>query len=211
MQLRDVSCNQLPWLVGISERALAMESLLDNAVSHRKLFGILSALSMLLISGALSSRSLGKAVPKFDVVERLQPIAAEQDGAFEKVWVEHDVRVDGKKGMRIHARFTVKNSLNVECTLVAHFYTKEGAQLTGADLQGNYSTSDGHVVTYVKVTPRFNSSRYSDKSLFIPYREFNIKRPGLYLLKFILYLERYDRGDQILAKSTEVNFKYTKS
>ena len=55
--------------------------------------------------------------------------------------------------MRIHTRFIVKNNLNVVCTLVAHFYKKEGAQLEGADLQGDYSTSDGHVVTYVKSHP----------------------------------------------------------
>jgi hypothetical protein len=97
---------------------------------------------------------------------------AVEDATFEKVWVEHDVKVDGKKGMRIHTSFTVKNNLNVVCTLVAHFYKREGAQLEGADLQGDYSTSDGHVVTYVKVTPRFTSTRYSDKTLFIPYREF---------------------------------------
>jgi len=186
-----------------------MERSLDNAASQRKLFGILSALAILLISGALANRSFCKAAPKIDVVESLQTGAVVQDATFEKVWVEHDVRVDGKKGMRIHVRFTVKNSLNAVCTLIAHFYTREGAELGGADLQGDYSTSDGHVVTYVKVTPRFTSTRYSDKSLFIPYQEFNIKTPGLYLLKFILFLER--QGDQILAKSTEFNFKYTKT
>jgi hypothetical protein len=140
----------------------------------------------------------------------LTETAAVEDTTFEKVWVEHDVKVDGKKGMRIHTTFVVRNNLNVVCTLVAHFYKREGAQLDGADLQGDYSTSDGHVVTYVKVTPRFASTRYNDKTLFIPYEEFHIKSPGSYLLKFIVFLER-KQDSQVLAKSAEFNFRYTKT
>jgi len=188
-----------------------MERSLDNAASQRKLFGILSALAILLISGALANRSFCKAAPKIDVVESLQTGAVVQDATFEKVWVEHDVRVDGKKGMRIHSSFVVKNSLRAVCTLLAHFYKHDGAELAGADLQGDYSTSDGHVVTYVKFTPRFTSSRYADKTLFIPYKEFKIKGPGSYPLKFILFLERHDQGDRILAKSDEFNFNYMKT
>lgn len=177
---------------------------------QKKLFGILWVLSMSLISVPVS-RGISRKSEAIEVVAPISVNAPDMDGTFEKVWVEHDVRVDGKKGMRIHTTFVVKNNLNVECTLVAHFYHKDGTQLTGADLQGDYSTSDGHVVTYVKVKPRFTSTRYSDKSLFIPYQEFHIKGAGVYFLKFIVFLERYDRGDQILAKSAEFNFKYVKT
>lgn len=176
----------------------------------KKLFVILCALSMSLISMPVSSGISRKS----DAIEVATPIpvnAPDMDGTFEKIWVEHDVRVDDKKGMRIHTTFTVKNNVNVECTLVAHFYHRDGTQLSGADLQGDYSTSDGHVVTYIKVTPRFTNTRYSDKSLFIPYKEFHIKGAGDYRLKFIVFLERHDRGDQILAKSAEFNFKYLKT
>lgn len=173
---------------------------------QKKLFGILCALSMSLISMPVSSGISRKS----EAIEVVAPIPVNMDGTFEKIWVEHDVKVDGKKGMRIHTSFVVKNNLNVECTLVAHFYHRDGAQLSGADLQGDYSTSDGHVVTYVKVTPRFTSTRYSDKSLFIPYKEFHLGA-GDHRLKFIVFLERHDRGDQILAKSEEFNFKYVKN
>ena len=177
---------------------------------QKKLFGILCALSMALLSMPVSS-GISRNNEAIEVVAPIPFNPPDMDGTFEKIWVEHDVRVDDKKGMRIHTSFTVKNNLNVECTLVAHFYHRDGTQLAGADLQGDYSTSDGHVVTYVKVTPRFTSTRYSDKTLFIPYQEFHIKGAGVYLLKFIVFLERYDRRDQILAKSAEFNFKYTKT
>ena len=189
-----------------------MEMLLNSVASQRKLFRILCALSMLFTSTVLAKEILRTREPRTGVIASLSTQAAtDPDGAFEKVWVEHDVRVDGKKGMRIHSSFVVKNSLRAVCTLVAHFYKHDGAELAGADLQGDYSTSDGHVVTYVKFTPRFTSSRYADKTLFIPYKEFKIKGPGFYPLKFILFLERHDQGDRILAKSDEFNFNYMKT
>ena len=170
--------------------------------AHRKLFASFWALLLLIISTAVANA-------KLELIDPYQR-ATDQDGTFERVWVEHSVKVDGKKGMRIHASFVVKNSLNAECTLVAHFYRDDGTQLPGADLQGDYSTSDGHVVTYVKFKPRFTSTRYADKSLFIPYQEFKIKGAGSYQLKFVLFLERHDQGDRVLAKSEEFNFRYTK-
>ena len=187
-----------------------MQRLLNSGTSLKTALHFLCAVSMLLISMPVSNGTSRKFELTNDLVQQ-NKTAAVEDGTFEKMWVEHDVKVDGKKGMRIHTSFVVRNSLKAECTLVAHFYKRDGAQLEGADLQGDYSTSDGHVVTYVKVTPRFSSTRYSDKTLFIPYREFHLTTPGLYLLKFIVFLERHDQGDRILARSAEFNFKYTKS
>jgi hypothetical protein len=183
-----------------------MEILLDSAASQRKLFSVFCALSMLLVSVAFGNESLCKAEPKHAVVESLQSSAADQDATFEKVWVEHSVRVDGKKGMRIHAEFTVKNSLNVSCRLIAQFYKRDGSYLK-ADGDPAYTTAEGHVYTYVDLKPGFNSTRYADKTLFIPYKAFNIKGPGLYLLKFVLFL---DRNAQTIGHSADFNFKYTK-
>jgi len=186
-----------------------MQRLLNSGTSLKTVLHFLCAVSMVLISMPVSNG----ASPKFELTSDLvQPneSPAVEDATIEKVWVEHDVKVDGKKGMRIHTSFVVKNSLKAECTLVAHFYKRDGAQLEGADLQGDYSTSDGHVVTYVNFIPRFTSTRYNDKTLFIPYEEFRIKSPGSYLLKFIVFLER-KQDNQVLAKSAEFNFRYTKT
>lgn len=178
----------------------------EYATSRRKLFGILFALSMLPISGVLAKGRLGKAAPKIEIVESLQPNPADQDATFDKVWVEHSVRVEGKKGMRIHAKFKVKNSLNVACILIAQFYKRDGAYLkAGGDPA--YTTSEGHVYAYVNFTPRFISTAYADKSLFIPYEAFNLKEGGQYLLKFVLFV---DRNGQAIGHSADFNFKYTK-
>src|SRR5438128_11509445 len=103
---------------------------------------------MLLISMPVSNGTSRKFELSSDLVQA-NKTAAVEDATFDKIWVEHDVKVNEQKGMRIHTTFVVRNNLNVACTLVAHFYRRTGAQLDGADLQGDYSTSDGHVVTYV--------------------------------------------------------------
>jgi len=186
-----------------------MQRLLNSGTSLKTVLHFLCVVSMLLMSMPVSNGTSRKFESTSDLVQPNESPAVE-DATIERVWVEHDVKVDGKKGMRIHTTFVVRNNLNVVCTLVAHFYHRTGAQLDGADLQGDYSTSDGHVVTYVKVTPRFASTRYNDKTLFIPYEEFHIKSPGSYLLKFIVFVER-KQDNQVLAKSAEFNFRYTKS
>ena len=183
-----------------------MEMLLHNAASRKKLFSVLCALSMLLINMSFADGSHRKSAPKIEVVESLQQGAADQDATFKKVWVEYDVRVDGKKGMRIHAEFTVKNSLNISCRLIAQFYRRDGSYLT-SDGDPAYTTSEGHVYTYVDLKPRFNSTRYEDKTLFIPYKAFNIKGRGQYSLRFVLFL---DRNAQTIGHSADFNFKYTK-
>jgi hypothetical protein len=145
-------------------------------------------------------------VPKIEVVESLETSAADQDATFERVWVEYNVRVDGKRGLRIHAKFTVKNSLNVSCRLIAQFYERDGTYLK-ADRHPAYTTSEGHVFTFVDVKPSFNSTAYADKILFIPYEAFNLKQRGMYLLKFVLFV---DRNAQTIGHSADFNFKYTK-
>jgi hypothetical protein len=177
-------------------RLLEMKGLLDNTTSQRKLFGVLGVLSMLLINMPAAHG----APPKYQLHE---------DARFESVWVEQDVRVDGKKGMRIHAKFVVKNSLNVSCKLIAMFYTRDGAFLK-ADGQSDYTTPEGHVSTYVNVKPSFSSTRYADKRLFIPYEAFNIKTSGMYLLKFVLFVERNVHGKEFetIGHSADFNFTY---
>ena len=187
-----------------------MEMLVNNVASQKKLFGILCALSILLMSIPLANGAPAKDEPKIDLIEPLES-TPDDDATFEKVWVEHDVRVDGKKGMRIHVKFIVKNSLNASCTLMAQFYRRDGSYLK-SDGQPAYTTSEGHVYTYVNVRPRFTNTRYDDKSLFIPYEAFNIKGAGVSFLKFVLFVDRSAQGFiQTIGHSADFNFKYTKA
>src|SRR5262245_35720920 len=105
-----------------------MKMLVGHAGTQRKFFGILCALSMLLISLPVSNGTSRNREPKLGLIETNES-AAVADATFEKVWVEYDVKVDEKKGMRIHAKFIVKNSLGISCRLIAQFYTRDGSYL----------------------------------------------------------------------------------
>ena len=164
---------------------------------------------MLLISMPLANGTRRRTEPKIDVIEDYGSVP-DQDGTFEKVWVDHDVRVDGKKGMRIHAKFLVRNSLGLECRILAQFYRKGGVELS-SEQSGGYKNSDNHVVTFESFTPKYDVTRYSNKTLFIPYSAFNLKAPGVYELRFVLYLERMVQGGRVFAHSEDFNFTYTKS
>ncbi|MFL6229077.1 MAG: hypothetical protein ACJ741_09880 [Pyrinomonadaceae bacterium] len=190
-----------------------MEMFLRDAASRRKLFAVFCALSVLLINVSFADGSYRMSTPKIEVVEPLHPSApGEEDGKFEKVWVEHSVRVDGEKGMRIHARFTVKNSLNVTCDLIAQFYSKGGETLKTERNIGGYRTAKGSVATFVTFKPGFDPSEYADKTLFIPYKAFDLNQPGVYELKFTLYLRKIINPEpQVVGRSADYNFKYTKS
>ena len=172
-----------------------MKVIVHNVVSQRMLFSFLCAISILLIN-----------MPAADGAPlQYQSI---EDAKFESVWVEQDVRVDGKKGMRIHAKFVVKNSLNVSCKLIAQFYTRDDAFLKAGG-QPDYTSPDGHVYTYVNVKPSFSSTRYADKRLFIPYEAFNLES-GMHLLKFVLFVERNVHGKEFetIGHSANFNFQY---
>ena len=180
-----------------------MEMLRENAASLRKLFSLLCALSMLFISIPIANGTPGKSELKIESI-------ADQDGSFEKVWVEHSVMVDGQKGMRIHANFTVRNNLNVQCRFVARFYNRDGTPLRAGNDSG-FRVSGGDLASRDEFTPHFNQAVYADVSLFIPYREFRITEPGIHPLKFVLSLEREAQGWRSIAKSADYNFKYRKS
>jgi len=177
--------------------------LLENAASNRKLFSLLCALSMLFISIPIIN-----ATPRNGDVNT--EVFVDQDGTFNKVWVEHSVMNDGKKGMRIHANFTIKNNLNVQCRFVARFYKQDGTPLRAGDDSG-YRAGGGDLGVLDEFKPHYNQAEYGDVSLFLPYRELRITEPGIHPLKFVLFLERETHGWQVIAKSEDHNFKYRKS
>lgn len=184
-----------------------MQRLLHGSASITKVLRILCAVSLLLISMPVSNGTSRKFELTSEFTEPNESAAVE-DATFEKVWLEHNVKVEGIRGMRIHATLTVKNSSNVPSRLIAKFYTRDGKPLM-TDSKGQFGNSY-QVFTFVDVTPRLDIAEYPDLSLFIAYREFKITESGVHALKFVLLLIRYPQGIQ-LGKSADVNFKYTKS
>ena len=113
-----------------------MQRLLHSSAPITKVLRILFAVSMLLSSMAVSDGTSRKLEMTSDFTEPNESPAVE-DVTFEKVWLEYNVKVDGLKGMRIHAKLTVKNNSNVECRLIANFYKRDGKPLM-SDSAGLY-------------------------------------------------------------------------
>jgi hypothetical protein len=126
-------------------------------------------------------------------------------GEFEKVWVDHSVYENQKKGMRIHAKFDVRNLKAKECRVNAYFYYASGKPLK--DFNDKFSTTNGNVAMHEEFTPSYKSSTFKDFQLFMPYSELD-RAAGEYKLKFVLKLSCEGLG--FLAESEDYEFSYSR-
>jgi len=103
---------------------------------------------------------------------------------IEKLWVDHNVYEDSKKGMKIHLKMHTYNLKSKSCRAVAYFYTEEGTALT--DENGSYCTTDGKVSCGESFKPGYDHALYEDFVLFMPHAEMHIKQNGgyKYYIKF---------------------------
>ena len=128
------------------------------------------------------------------------------EAIFQGARVVHNVTVDGVKGMRIHAKFTVKYGLDVPCRMIAYFFYDDGTKLKSGDK--NYSTNDGQVSARARFTPKYDPAVYNDLQLFVPYEALNMEEGDVYDLKF--YLALYDNeGERFFGKSGWYKFQLT--
>ena len=91
---------------------------------------------------------------------------------IERVWVDHVVYKDEKKGMMIHVKFNVKNALGRKGKVIAYFNYQDGSALE--DYNGKYCTSGGKVCASSEFSPKYSSSNYNDFKIFMPYSELHM-------------------------------------
>lgn len=90
------------------------------------------------------------------------------EGTIEKVWIEYGVKVKGETGIRIHTKFSVKNALNVGCSIQATVEREDGNSMLSKSVGSLYK--DGKkVLVLTTFTPPYDPAAYQDKKLFIPY------------------------------------------
>lgn len=174
-----------------------------NAFCVKQLLTALCALSMLLINVPLVNGSRPKNTPAIDIVEPIHAGApAAPVAIFKNVWIEHHVRSNGAKGMRVHAKFTVKNGRGISCALIAYIA----------------SDTDSHPVNLVNITPAYDATDYADMTLFISYKEisskFNLNQPGEHDLKLRVTVASQTSGinyDNVIGRSETIEFTFTKS
>lgn len=128
------------------------------------------------------------------------------EAIFQGARVVHNVTVNGRVGMRVHAKFTVKYGLDVACRMIAYFHYDDGTPLASGDR--SYTTKDGKVSASTRFTPQYDPAVYNDLQIFMPYDALNMEEGEEYDLKF--YLALYDdEGQRFFGKSGWYKFQLT--
>lgn len=111
--------------------------------------------------------------------------SAQVTGTIEKVWVEYGVRIKGEPGIRIHTKFSLRNALNADCTIVANIQRADGGSFAfdqksdpGAGFRGTttvgasyntYATKDGKAILMSKpFKSPYERADYPGTTLFFP-------------------------------------------
>lgn len=96
----------------------------------------------------------------------------EPSATFQKIRVEHNLIVQGKKGMKIFVDFKVYDMKGMDGFLAIYFQKLDGTPLK--DRNGKYRTTNGNVATYEEISPGYQSTVYEDFDLFMPYEELDL-------------------------------------
>lgn len=97
-----------------------------------------------------------------------------ESAELERMWVDYNVKENGRLGMRIHVNFTAYNMKDVRSYLGIYFEKQNGIRLTTKDKK--FASSDGQVAIYYFITPAYDQAVYEDVKIFMPYDELNLGR-----------------------------------
>jgi hypothetical protein len=112
---------------------------------------------------------------------------------FEKIWVDYNVRENGRLGMRIHVKFSVYNMKDVDSYVAVYFEKADGTELKST--AKNYSSKDGQTAVFRALKPGYDDTIYKDLDVFMPYDELRLGR-GKYDLKMDVDVI-YENGDLV--------------
>ncbi len=98
----------------------------------------------------------------------------------EKFWIEDDVKVDGLRGVRLHAKFNVYNLKDTPVFLNVRFLDSAGKALRSSSK--NFSNKLGNMAVGRSLKPKYSATVFNDTNFFIPYGEFPV-RVGSHNLK----------------------------
>ena len=117
--------------------------------------------------------------PKPQAVPAAKPV--KRTATINSVKADHNVVVNGKKGVTLHINFDIANCKGTDCKCAAWLHYADGRPVK--DTNGSFCASDGHVATWVSFKPIYENTHFDDLHLFFPYDEFHIegKDVGCYL------------------------------
>ncbi len=112
---------------------------------------------------------------------------------FDRVWVDYNVTEKGRKGMRIHVKFSVKNLKDVKSYVAVYFQKKDGTSLTTTN--SDFRSQNGNLALFYSIKPSYDDTEYKDVQLFMPYDELKLGK-GRHDLKMDVDLI-YENGESI--------------
>lgn len=148
----------------------------------------------------------GSKVQKITLSQTGKSSYSNKSAKINRIWVDHNVYEDGKKGMRIHINMNVYNLKSKQCRATAYFYTESGTALT--DRNNNYHTTDGKVSCGENFNPGYDNTIYEDFTIFMPNNELHIYTKGSYKF-YVLLWDKSVSPSQALAESDWIGFTYT--
>lgn len=142
----------------------------------------------------------------FSVAAVAQPAAKKvaPSATFQKIWVDYDVKEEGRNGMRIHTAFKVYGMKEVPSYLQIKFQQRDGAALM--DKNNSFDSTDGEVAVFGTLKPGFEPTVYENFDVFMPYEELDLSS-GKYALKMDVDVI-YENGD-LVQHLTFYNFDFT--
>lgn len=121
------------------------------------------------------------AAPKPQAVPAAKPV--KRTATINSVKADHNVMVNGMKGVTLHINMDIANCKGVDCKCGAWLFYADGTKVK--DTNGSYRTSatDGQVYAMAPFKPIYDNCHFDDLQLFFPYDEFHIKgkNVGCYL------------------------------
>jgi hypothetical protein len=125
-------------------------------------------------------------------------------GKLDRIWIDYDITEGGKKGMRIHSKFTVYGMKNVASYLAIYFETSDGKRLK--DNNKSFYSATGEVAVYKELKIDYDPGVYADLAIFMPYEELDLS-PGEYDLRMDVDLIYKSGG--LIEHLTFESFVYT--
>lgn len=125
---------------------------------------------------------------------------------FREVWLEHNVRMRGRKGLVIHAHFIVTDRVKIKCRIEGYFYDATNNKQIPAAPGSPNTSSGGTAAVWRDINPGYASTEYKDFQIFVPTTTFHALPKGSHDLKVIVYVES---ENQVIGRSGENAFTLT--
>lgn len=140
-----------------------------------------------------------------DTVPVTEPAEPALAARIARVWADHNIQMGGKAGLLIHTQLVVDGARGDACHLAAYFYFSGGEILK--DFDQTYSSAAGQVSVGQDFVPEYDSTEYSDFTLFLPYDELHMAS-GKYDLKFDIFVY-HGPSEKFIAESEYIEFTFT--